>query len=113
MNGCMGKKMIIHEQGATIQSDQAHHHVKAGRFTCAVRPKQTDHLAAQDVKRDILDDRPSLIPFLQFFGAKLAHLLVLMDKRRPVIVSEFEPTRKVSVRHYRVGQNFPPWASVE
>src|SRR5690606_23928354 len=69
-HGEMGDILAVDQGVAAVGPDEADDHVEAGSLAGAVGTEQTDHLAAVDLQRDILDHAAGLVGLGQMAGFK-------------------------------------------
>src|SRR5690242_9418884 len=64
---------LIQVYGASIQWNQSHHHVKAGRFSRPVGTKKADYFSAVHSQRHILHHGAGLVALFQVVSLELVH----------------------------------------
>src|SRR5215208_4315841 len=71
----MREALAVQVELAPVHSDQADHHVEAGRFAGTVRSEKPDHFAAVDFERDVLYDDARTVAFPQIVYPELRPVL--------------------------------------
>ena len=73
VHGLMADVQVVDQDAALVGMHQAHNHIEAGGFACAVRAEQADDLPAVDGQADITHDLAAFVAFGQMLGFQSCH----------------------------------------